>query len=172
MKNNYPIKYTLLPIINQTSYMHKINKEEKYSIVCYIVSKCYLMSEIKKYNQNGMIDEEYQIVYPYIYNESNLWIREEPNFNIISGNCTNSVIVNQIFNNYDDAVEVKNEKNNELFYNQYSSILIKEYVEKIKQYEDEFNKKISYYNEIEKDIELKTNDLKIDNEKVIKLIKK
>ena len=61
MKNNYPIKYAAMPIIEQTGWypgLHELERE--YGIVCYIVSKCYVVGREEKYNRYGNTICEYK----------------------------------------------------------------------------------------------------------------
>ena len=44
MKNNYPIKYAVMPIVEQTGWYPGLNElAREYGVVCYIVSKCYVV---------------------------------------------------------------------------------------------------------------------------------
>ena len=93
MKYNYPVKYTAMPIIEQVGWSHGLNElERNYDVVCYIVSKCYLISDRTKYNENGENEKEYEVVFPYQrrqYYDS--WERVTPSFN---NGCINSNFVN------------------------------------------------------------------------------
>ena len=53
MKINYPIKYALMPIVDQVGWYNGVyGLERNYDTVCYIVSKCYLVGEKIKYNKD------------------------------------------------------------------------------------------------------------------------
>ena len=63
MKYNYPVKYAAMPIIEQVGWSHGLNElERNYDVVCYIVSKCYLLSDKTKYKENGKNEKEYEVV--------------------------------------------------------------------------------------------------------------
>lgn len=48
MKNNFPIKYSVMPIISQTGWINGVNQlEREYGIIAYIACKCYLINEQK-----------------------------------------------------------------------------------------------------------------------------
>ena len=105
MKNNYPIKYALIPMIEQVGWVSGLNElEREYDVVCYIVSKCYLIDEVKKYHLDGSYDISYNVVCPYQrYDSFDTYNIEEPSFNYNSGYCTNSTKVNEIFNSIEEA---------------------------------------------------------------------
>ena len=49
MKINYPVKYALMPIIEQVGWTHGLHELERdYDVVYYVVSKCYLINDTKK----------------------------------------------------------------------------------------------------------------------------
>lgn len=110
MKNNYPIKYALMPLYEKTGWIRGLNElEREYNVVFYVVSKCYVLGERKKYNIDGNFHIDYEIVFPYkrdnIQNKE--WIRTEPQFNF-DYESTNSVIVNKVFDDYSDALNEAN----------------------------------------------------------------
>ena len=66
MKYNYPVKYAAMPIIEQVGWSQGLNElERNYDVICYIVSKCYLLSDKTKYKENGKKEKEYEVVFPY-----------------------------------------------------------------------------------------------------------
>lgn len=165
MKNNYPIKYAVIPMYEQTGWIHGLNELERdYNVVAYIVSKCYLISETKEYNSNGKANNKYEIVFPYkktdVYGS---WIRTEPNFNH-SNKCTNSIIVDNIFDNYNDAKNLCQQKNEELLIQKISQIpfdKLKEQLEKIK---SKHNEIVDNYTKLEQQIIKSTQDLNLKEE--------
>lgn len=114
MKNNYPIRYAVRPIVEQIGWSHGLNElEREYGTVAYIVSKCYVISQTKRYFQNGEEDENYSVVFPYqkdsAYSE---YYRVDPSFNIYE-QCINSTVVDKIFMTREEAMEearILNEK--------------------------------------------------------------
>lgn len=159
MKNNYPIKYALLPIEEQNGYT--LMGDRKYEIVCYIVSKCYLVNEIKEYKQDGRVINKYEVVFAYDYDSYQGYKREEPSFNLVNYSCINSIYVDEIFDNFEDALKVKEEKNKKILLD--SLMYLGQKKEKDEQIRKEFKSKTTYYNSLEKTIELKTDDLKVNN---------
>lgn len=163
MKYNYPIKYAAMPIIEQVGWQSGMNElEREYGIVCYIVSKCYLISNIKKYNENGQVNQEYEVVFPYQFTDNSKWQRITSTYNLINGYCTNSNKVAEVFDTYAEAhnyASIKNDKLCELSWIDlpYS----KDIMEKIQQKKDEFRAKLTSYKLLEHQIELNTDDMKI-----------
>lgn len=52
MKNNYPVKYAIMPIQNCDD-----------KIMAYIVSKCYIISEEKNYSFDGNFKTSYNVFF-------------------------------------------------------------------------------------------------------------
>ena len=145
MKYNYPVKYTAMPIIEQVDWSHGLHKLEKnYDVVCYIVSKCYLISDRTKYKENGKNEKEYEVVFPYQNGQyhHNDWERVTPSFN---NGCINSNLVEKVFDTYDDALEFATHKNKKLCektwsYLPYTEDLNKQISEKIKEFDDRLSR--------------------------------
>lgn len=111
MKCNYPVKYVAMPIIEQIGWCHGLNElERNYDVVCYIVSKCYLLSDKIKYKENGKSLKEYEVVFPYQKRQYYSWERVIPEFNLINYACTNSNLVDKVFDNYEEALEFATQK--------------------------------------------------------------
>lgn len=105
MKNNYPIKYALMPIIEQTGWTHGMHElEREYGVVCYIISKCYVIKETKKYNINGTTDIKYQVVFPYYLSNTNRKYR-----------FINKQEIEQAIKNINDEMEEAQEEYSKLF---------------------------------------------------------
>ena len=164
MKNNYPIKYAVIPIEEQIGWVPGLNElEREYGTVCYIVSKCYLVNDNKKYEKDGSITQKYYVVCPYYKDEYLTWHRQEPSFNYISNTCYNSIKVNNIFDNLEDAKKYKDDLNDELLTKKISYLPVKNLKEKIIETKKEFNKLLSHYNKLEEEIENQTQDLIVNN---------
>ena len=164
MKNNYPIRYAIIPMKEQIGWSHGMHElERKFGTVYYIVSKCYLVGESKKYKIDGSVEERYQVVCPYKEENYNIWNKDEPSYNLINGLCTNSIFTDTLFDTYDEARIVKDEKNRELLNNMFRYICfpIETYKKRRKEIEDEFNNKKVYYDELESEIEKRTKDLSV-----------
>ncbi len=159
MKYNYPIKYAAMPIMEQVGWSHGLNElEREYDVVCYIVSKCFLLSDKTKYQENGESEKEYEVVFPYQKGQYS-WERVKPS-------SSNSCYVDKVFVSYKDALEYVKEKNHKLSTKiAFTSNLSKDYSTKIKEFKDKVHK----YNLLEQQILTNTTDLdssyqkKLDN---------
>lgn len=155
MKYNYPVKYTAMPINEQVGWspgLHGLERE--YEVVCYMVSKCFLISDRTKYKENGKQEKEYEVVFPYqksIFDYR--WERVTPAFN---NRCINSNRVEKVFDSYNKALEYVKKKNEELCDLYISS-------EKIQ----EFNDRLSRYKLLEQQILDNTSNLDQSHVKVL-----
>lgn len=165
MKNNYPIKYAVIPMYEQTGWIHGLNELERdYNIVAYIVSKCYLISETKEYSGNGKANNKYEIVFPYEKTDAyGDWLRKEPNFNY-ANKCTNSIIVNDIFENYTDAKKICQQKNEELLIQKLSQIPFDKLEEQLEKIKSKHNEIVDNYTKLEQQIIKSTQDLNLKEE--------
>lgn len=174
MKINYPIKYTAMPIIEQVGWTHGLHDlEREYGVVCYIVSKCYLITTLEKYKENGSIKHEYEIVFPYQIGDYGKWQRKIPNYHLIQDYCVNSNKVNEVFDSYEEALKYVESKNDKLCEMSWKYLPYSEnYDEKIQNIIDEFNEKLKEYKVLEKQILLNTNDIVVgQNKKLNDVIK-
>lgn len=167
MKYNYPVKYAVMPIIEQVGWIHGLNElERNYDVVCYIVSKCYLLSDITKYKENGKKQKEYEVVFPYQKDQDYNWKRVTPSFNVFNYSCTNSNLVEEVFDNYEGALEVATQKNKKLCDKTWTYLLYSEDLNnQISKKIEEFNDKLSMYKMLEQQILDNTSDLKQSNVK-------
>lgn len=164
MKNNYPIKYALVPMIEQVGWTHGLHElERENEIICYIVSKCYLIKEEKRYKQNGAIENKYHVVCPFAYNEFDTWKKTEPSFNLLNGSCTNEIVTDKVYNSFEEAKIAKEQKNKDIFNNRVMYINYKKFIEKYDELKREYNNKIMYYDQLETLIESKLQDLQLEN---------
>lgn len=157
MKYNYPVKYAAMPIIEPIGWNHGL--ERHYDVVCYIVSKCYLLSEKIKYEENGKRLKEYEVVFPYHKGQYNSWERVIPEFNF-----TNSV--DKVFDNYEEALEFVAQKNKELCDKTWAYLPYTEDLNnRISEKKQEFNDRLSKYKIMEQQILINTSDLEQSNVK-------
>lgn len=158
MEIKYPIKYAIMPIIEQTGRypdLHELGYE--YSIVANIVSKCYVVGERKEYLKDGTFNIKYEVVFQY--DKSNYNDDYEPiipKYNIYS-QCINSMFVNQLFNNFDEALAIANQLNREILENQIKFLPPKSR----KKVEECHQETLEKYKKIEQTIEQKTCDMKV-----------
>ncbi len=167
MKFNYPVKYATMPIIEQVGWSHGLNELERvYDVVCYIVSKCYLLSDKTKYKENGKSVKEYEVVFPYQMGQYADWERVIPTFNLINHTCTNSSFVEKVFDNYEEALEVATQKNKRLCDKTCSKIYLP-YTKNLKEQNSKkievFNDKLSRYKMLEQQILINTSNLEQSN---------
>lgn len=167
MKINYPIKYAAMPIIEQVGWSHGLHElEREYGIVCYIVSKCYLISDLTKYKEDGRSDKQYEVVFPYPPGEFSRWQRVTPSYNLIHGYCTNGNKIDTIFDTYEDALNFVTAKNEELCKKSYIYLPYSEnYAAKIQAKKDEFSEKLAEYKLLEEQILLHTEDMEVGSKK-------
>ncbi len=115
MKYNYPVKYAAMPIVEQVGWNHGLNElERNCDVSCYIVSKCYLLSERTNYKEDGKKEPEYEVVFPYQKKRYDIWERITPSFHIFNHACTNSNFVEKVFDSYEEALEFATHKNKKL----------------------------------------------------------
>lgn len=157
MKFNYPIKYAVMPIFEQVGWTHEF--EKVFDVACYIVSKCYLISEKTKYKENGTSEKEYEIVFPYQKKKYHCFERVFPLFDF-NNSCINSKIVENIFDNYDEALESATKKNQKICKKALLYLSCDE-----KKYFDEL---LSKYEEIQRKIIEGTSDMEISKVKELK----
>jgi len=167
MKINYPIKYAAMPIIEQVGWSHGLHElEREYDVVCYIVSKCHLISDLTKYTEDGRSVKQYEVVFPYQPGEFSRWQRVTPSYNLIHGYCTNGNKVDKIFDTYEEALSFVTAKNEELCKKSYIYLPYSEnYAEKIQAKKDEFATKLDEYKLLEQQILLHTKDMEIGKNK-------
>ena len=167
MKINYPIKYAAMPIIEQVGWSHGLHElEREYDVVCYIVSKCYLISDLTKYTEDGRSVKEYEVVFPYQPSEFSRWKRVIPSYNLIHRHCINANKVDKLFDTYEEALVFVSSKNEELCEKTYIYLPYSEnYLEKIQEKKDKFNTKLDECKLLEQQILLHTNDMEIGKSK-------
>lgn len=119
--NDYPVKYALVPFYNN-------------DLCGYIALKCYVL-DIKKEKDNDSFKTYYRISYPV----------DNDNFNYEVG------ITDNIYNSYEEAKEIKSEKNRKLLNEKVESCFLEDrrkmYIKYRKDLEEmeNFEKLISNY---------------------------
>lgn len=168
MKNNYPIKYAVMPIIEQTGWypgLHELERE--YGIVCYIVSKCYVVGREEKYNRYGNTLCEYKVVFSYGKdNQYGDLSRVEPEFCLMNGRCNNSTNVDKVFDSFEEAKEETEKKNKEILSKELTYIRVDDnFHQNVSLVREKREEVVNYYQEIESMIEENSTDLVV-NDKV------
>lgn len=167
MKYNYPIKYAVMPIYEQVGWCHGLNDlERKYEIVYNIVSKCYVINETINYFATGKSEKRYDVVFPYIksgmYEE---WNRVFPSYNEDLQN-SNLTTVDNIYDDFDKALENANMKNMEVLEKMELGIPYTSdnaYKERIDEINRIYKKREKKYKKIEELIDIDTQDMKINS---------
>lgn len=152
MKNNYPIKYASMPIISRGEY----------DPIAYVTLKCYKVEKSEKYQQNGETRTRYEVVFPFKLH-SGEWERVVPEFHLINGNCINSIIVSDVFDDYEEAEKATAIKNKKIVTENiallpYSS----NFKERIEEIRAEHQELVTKYKKIADRINSNTPDLKIN----------
>lgn len=168
MKNNYPIKYVVIPIHEKLS-SEFILKEYKrfYELTIYIVSKCHVLSEVKKYLADGSFLMNYKVHLPYENSRANsqtTWKRDDFNINESS---LDVVTVENIFETFEEAEKFASKLNENAFGNIQIPFLHDPeeiYSAKFKRLEEEYNLTLSRCKVLEKMMDEKTTDLCFDIE--------
>lgn len=157
-KNNlkYPIKYAVMSIKEQIGLTPGLNElYGRYSIVANIVSKCYVISEKKEYLKDGRIEFSYEVVFPYDIHYDRLK-KKLPEYDC-DYRCSNSVIVNHIFNNFEEAQALADSKNIDILAN--NSLFLSG--DKFKAQLENHNETIDRYKKMGEIIENETANLEI-----------
>lgn len=165
MKYNYPVKYAIMPIYEQVGWMSGLHElERNYEVVGYIVSKCYVVSKKESYLEDGSEKREFEVVFPYQktdYMRIHDFNRVYPEFNY-NGNCVNSNIVNELYDNFDNAKEVAEKLNGDILSYNLGMISFrdKERRENIKKEHEERMTRFKY---LERKIEEETTSMEVNN---------
>lgn len=100
----YPITYAPMKLKEFSSYSYRTN-------YAYIVAKCYLISETKRFFADGSSKMSYEVVFDWDQNgEKNIL----PEINV-NQQCSNSCYVDYISNSIDHLKNYTRELNRELF---------------------------------------------------------
>ncbi len=87
-RNNYKIKYAVIPVYN---YFCNIQLDVR----AYVVGKCYLCGETKRYTEQGTSETEYDVVFEW--NPNNSTDNNVPIYKPTTKEVTNSTKVSKIF---------------------------------------------------------------------------
>lgn len=116
---NYPVKYAVLELKVKGDWKN----DYKDRTIGFIASKCRIVSQNIRYFQDGTSKLSYQVVFPYKNIEEyknrisrNLpfdEIEKLPNFGSYD-NCLNATVVSEIYDTYDEASDVADNKNSDM----------------------------------------------------------
>ncbi len=167
MKNNYPIKYAVMPIVEQTGWAPGLNElVREYGVVCYIVSKCYVVVREEEYNRYGNILYKYKVVFPYKKDNLHRYLlRVEPSYNCY-GKCSNATTVDKVFDSFEEAREDAEKKNKKIVNKKISFLHCDDdFLQNVSLLRKEQEEKVNKYRKIERMMEKNSSDLVV-NDKV------
>ena len=103
---NYPKKYALIELKEYTGYCEEFGMR-LIKTYAYIVGECYLVNKISVTKENGRIREYYEVVFIKTPNSN---YENIPRY-YLNGNCYNSNIVDKVFDNIEDAIKYRDDRN-------------------------------------------------------------
>ena len=145
MKNNYPIKYSVIGIYDE---INRNTKEPEQ--ITYIASKCYVIEENIIYNENGTKKKTYGVYFPFgLSNASFSFVR-----------TVSYEKVDDIYDSFEEAVKVAESKNKEFILDKMAILPFDEHFEtNYEKITKKANMYIEKYKELEKIIEENTEDM-------------
>ena len=108
VRKKYPIKYALMPVRERVDGHGK-----KYEIALYIVSKCYVISKIRDYIGDRDSKCSYEVVFSFSIDDNDGISLVLPQYSEKSI-CVNSIVVDGLFEDFDEALSVAKKKNQEI----------------------------------------------------------
>ena len=159
---DYPIRYALLPMVEQRGFVAGIDGIQPKYIRCgYIVSKCFVIEENTRHYGNGESTNSYNVVFPYKSFDS---IYKKMTTPIISfGKCINADTVSFIFDGYSEAKAMCQEQNNMITLEMINSDAYSDFERKLLL--DAEVDKLEKFQEFEDQIEDATSELLLGNRK-------
>lgn len=166
MEEKYPVGYTIMPIyakvgncLSSDHYLNISNSIVNYGnihleAVGYIISKCYIFSEIKEYLANGDIRKSYEIVLPY----QKVEYRHREKYCKVKPTGINKIKINEenLFSSKEEAIFTKEELNTTVLENELERTVKENDKEYIKQ---SFSCRMNILNHLETEIELNTPEM-------------
>ena len=145
MKNNYPIKYSVIGIYDE---INRNTNEPEY--ITYIASKCYVIEENIIYNQNGTKKKTYEVSFPFaLSNASFSFVR-----------TIGDEKVDDVYDSFEEALEVAKSKNDEFILDKIAFLPFDEHFEtNYEKITKKANMYIEKYKKLEKIIEENTDDM-------------
>lgn len=155
----YPIKYAVMEMEEQIGWYPGLNElEREYGVVANIVSKCYVIRSQTEYLNDGRSKTKYDVVFPYSNGKDHLVIPEYSFYET----CINATTVDQLFDSFESAKAVADNKNNELINKKIGCLsFYKDLKKKLDALRTEHQEKLNRYQKIEDAVEQETSDMKI-----------
>lgn len=165
---NYPIKYAVMPIVEQFGRDYYINNQlHRDVLVSHIVSKCYVLSEEKEYFKDGTSKISYRVLFPWQKNSALLCqngntlstggFSKYDTDDFINYFYSFSTKVDKLFDNFDDALVLSEELNKQILKSYLKTATAKTALKMIEQHKIN----IERYKEIEKQITEETTYMKV-----------
>ena len=167
MQYNYPIKYSIMPIcayvgenLSNNHTLNIYNSIVRYGykhleVIGYVVSKCYILSEINSFLSDGTTNTSYEVVFPYQkvnHKGRETYRKVDP--------TRYDAQIGEIYDTVEEAVLAKNELNQIILSEELSRITRnKNYQENIKLIQQAFEKRIERLNELETEIAENTKEM-------------
>jgi len=150
MKNNYPIRYCVLPI----GKIYEKNKLDYHDErICYMAMKCYVVGGEIEYTREGEAIKKYKIVPAYTpESDGTMFFLNEPIYDYKG--CINYFYAEKVFETKEEAEKVKDEMNEDLITQKEREIpkwanigdKIKKTFEEYKKIEEYIEKNTAYLN--------------------------
>ena len=149
----------------------------------YIISKCQVLEDRKVFYNEENFEHEFLVCFPYTrFDDFCIWLKRKYNYRyyyetskIPFNNSSETIIVTKLYDKYEDALEEKDEKNNELRANLLWNATYNEYQKISKQFQIDMDLCSDYEKfiyESTKDLEISKINLMESEESTLKLIKK
>lgn len=109
-ENNYPMRYALMEFYKPNGWDYYGSRT--YEMTYYLPVPCYLIKESKVYQSDGTYEMEYEVVFTKSKTEIDFADSNNyPEINFSNGQCSNSQIVETIYDNYEAAKEAAEKAN-------------------------------------------------------------
>ena len=143
MKNNYPIRYAVVPIKDIDPIT------DSSTVYGYMITKCYVVGDRNEFYMDGQYSAEYIISCPYITADNSTWKRTDIDKD-------HFVCVKNVYNSFNEAIKERVALNDELLKRMSSRC---EYKELIKRVRTDFFNRLNIIRELEIKIEESTKDI-------------
>lgn len=145
MKNNYPIKYSVIGIYDEIN--RNTNEPEQ---ITYIASKCYVVEENIIHNENGTKKKTYGVYFPFVLSNAS--------FSFVR--TIGHEKVDDVYDSFEEALEVAKSKNDEFILDKIAFLPFDEHFEtNYEKITKKANMYIEKYKKLEKIIEENTDDM-------------
>ena len=145
MKNNYPIKYSVIGIYDEIN--RNTNEPEQ---ITYIASKCYVVEENIIHNENGTKKKTYGVYFPFVLSNASFSFVRTVGYEK----------VDDVYDSFEEALEVAKSKNDEFILDKIAFLPFDEHFEtNYEKITKKANMYIEKYKKLEKIIEENTDDM-------------